>query len=61
MLNFDLGLLQTIFAFAVAFLICFLTVPGVMVLAKRIGAMDVPKDRRRMHTEPIPRLGGLAI
>ena len=61
MLNFDMGLLQTIFAFAVAFLICFLTVPGVMVLAKRIGAMDVPKDRRRMHTEPIPRLGGLAI
>ncbi len=61
MLNFDMGLLQTAFAFAVAFLICFLTVPGVMVLAKRIGAMDIPKDCRRMHTEPIPRLGGLAI
>ncbi|HIV68778.1 MAG TPA: undecaprenyl/decaprenyl-phosphate alpha-N-acetylglucosaminyl 1-phosphate transferase, partial [Candidatus Butyricicoccus stercorigallinarum] len=27
----------------------------------RIGAIDVPKDARRMHKKPIPRLGGLAI
>ena len=34
-------------------------------LAKRfayiVGAIDVPKDARRMHKVPIPRLGGLAI
>lgn len=29
--------------------------------ARRIGAIDVPKDDRRMHTHPIPRLGGLSI
>ena len=26
-----------------------------------MGAIDVPKDARRMHSKPIPRLGGLAI
>ena len=39
---------------------CALT-PLVKVVAKKIGAMDVPKDNRRMHTTPIPRMGGLAI
>ena len=29
--------------------------------AYRLGAIDVPKDNRRMHLKPIPRLGGLAI
>ena len=35
--------------------------PLVKVLAKKVGAMDVPKDDRRMHHTPIPRMGGLAI
>ena len=39
---------------------CALT-PLVKVLAKKVGAMDVPKDERRMHHVPIPRMGGLAI
>lgn len=39
---------------------CALT-PLVKVLAKKVGAMDVPKDDRRMHHTPIPRMGGLAI
>ena len=30
-------------------------------LAKRWGFMDIPVDDRRMHTDPIPRIGGLAI
>jgi UDP-GlcNAc:undecaprenyl-phosphate GlcNAc-1-phosphate transferase len=30
-------------------------------LAPKLGFMDIPKDGRRMHTEPIPRIGGLAI
>ena len=30
-------------------------------LAFKIGAIDIPKDNRRMHKKPIPRLGGLAI
>ncbi|MEW6726554.1 MAG: MraY family glycosyltransferase [Bacillota bacterium] len=34
--------------------------PLVMRLAGRVGAIDLP-DRRKMHTSPMPRLGGLAI
>ncbi len=44
-------------AFAVSFLMC----PLVKSFAYRIGAIDVPKDSRRMHKKPVPRLGGLAI
>lgn len=39
---------------------CALT-PLVKLLAKKVGAMDIPKDERRMHHTPIPRMGGLAI
>lgn len=42
-------------------LVSFALTPLVKVLAKKVGAMDVPKDSRRMHSHPIPRLGGLAI
>jgi len=35
--------------------------PGVKWFAQRVGAIDVPKDSRRVHKLPIPRLGGLAI
>lgn len=44
-----------------AALIAFTTTPAVRVFAYKIGAIDVPKDSRRMHKKPIPRLGGLAI
>ena len=39
---------------------CALT-PLVKWLAKKVGAMDIPKDKRRMHQKPIPRMGGLGI
>jgi UDP-GlcNAc:undecaprenyl-phosphate/decaprenyl-phosphate GlcNAc-1-phosphate transferase len=35
--------------------------PLVVRLAHRIGALDVPNDRPRVHSHPIPRIGGLAI
>lgn len=35
--------------------------PLVMKFARKIGAMDVPTDGRRMHNHPIPLLGGLSI
>ena len=35
--------------------------PVVKSFAYKVGAIDVPKDERRMHHKPIPRLGGLAI
>jgi UDP-GlcNAc:undecaprenyl-phosphate GlcNAc-1-phosphate transferase len=48
-------------ALVVAALIAFLFTPVARVLAQKVGAMDVPKDARRMHDHPIPRMGGLAI
>lgn len=41
--------------------ISLLATPMARKLAYRIGAVDVPKDNRRVHKEPIPRMGGLAI
>lgn len=48
-------------ALVVAAAISFLSTPLVKALAYKVGAVDVPKDSRRMHKVPIPRLGGLAI
>ena len=48
-------------ALVLAALIAFTTTPAVSVLAYKIGAIDVPKDNRRMHKKPTPRIGGLAI
>ena len=45
----------------VAAAISFCTTPLIKLLARKVGAMDVPKDERRMHHRPIPRMGGLAI
>ena len=49
------------FALAVAFLISFAATPMVISLAHKINAIDVPKDKRRVHKKPIPLIGGLAI
>ena len=53
--------LRMLLALLVAASVSFLTTPMVKKLACRVGAIDVPKDNRRMHKVPIPRLGGLAI
>ena len=44
-----------------AVIVSFITTPVVRTLAFRVGAVDVPRDNRRMHHHPIPRMGGLAI
>ena len=48
-------------ALVTALLISFIATPFVKSIAQMVGAVDVPKDNRRMHTHPIPRMGGLAI
>ena len=53
--------LSVLAAFFLSGIISFLLTPPVKKLAYRIGAIDVPKDGRRMHKRPTPRLGGLAI
>lgn len=52
---------KIIAAFITALLVSYFSTPWVMKLAKKVGAIDVPTDNRRVHTSPVPRLGGLAI
>ena len=44
-----------------AMVVSYVMSPLVKSFAYKIGAIDVPKDNRRMHKKPVPRLGGLAI
>ena len=53
--------LFVIFAFVVALIVAYATTPLSIKLAFKIGALDVPKDNRRMHKKPTPRIGGIAI
>lgn len=47
-------------AFLLAFITAFVITPHTMRLAKKVGAIDIPNDRR-VNKKPMPRLGGLAV
>lgn len=49
-----------IIAFILAVLTSFVITPYTMRLAKKVGALDIP-EKRKVHTKPIPRLGGIAV
>lgn len=46
--------------FASAFLITMITTPFAKWVSFKLGAIDYPKDRG-VHTEPMPRMGGIAM
>ena len=46
---------------AIAAVVTALVTPLVMRLARRVGAVDVPSDPRKVHKEPVPTLGGIAM
>ena len=48
-------------ALVIAAVVSCAATPLVKVLSVKVGAVDVPKDARRLHDHPIPRMGGLAI
>lgn len=48
-------------AFLLAFITAFVVTPYTIKLAKKVGAVDLPKDERRINKKPMPRLGGLAV
>ena len=48
-------------AFLLAFIVSFMATPYSMKLAHKIGAVDIPKDDRRMHQNSMPKLGGVAV
>jgi len=52
---------SVLLALALAAVVSFAATPLVKALSVKVGAVDVPKDGRRMHDHPIPRMGGLAI
>ncbi len=47
--------------FIVAGLITAIVTPLSILIAPKVGAMDVPKDKRRVHNKPMPRFGGIAL
>ena len=47
-------------AFLLAFVTAFVITPHTMRLSKKVGAIDLPNDRR-INKKPMPRLGGLAV
>lgn len=48
-------------AFLLAFITSFMATPYSIIFARKVGAVDIPKDKRRMHTKTMPRLGGIAV
>jgi len=56
-----MNITNLILCFSIAFVISLAATPVVKNIAHKIGAIDVPKDERRVHKAPTPRLGGLAI
>jgi UDP-GlcNAc:undecaprenyl-phosphate/decaprenyl-phosphate GlcNAc-1-phosphate transferase len=48
-------------AFAATAVLSFLLTPLAIRFAPQIGAIDTPGDARRVHAQPIPRTGGLAV
>lgn len=54
-------IIYCIAAAAVAWMLSFIITPLVRIIAYGVGALDIPRDERRMHKKTTPLLGGLAI
>ncbi len=48
-------------ALAVAWLAAVAITPAMARLARRVGAVDFPDGRRKSHSQPVPRAGGVAV
>ena len=48
-------------AFLLAFIVTFMATPYTIKIARKVGAVDVPKDKRRMHHKAMPKFGGPAV
>lgn len=48
-------------AFILAFIVAFMATPYTIKIANKIGAVDIPRDKRRMHTKKMPKFGGPAV
>ena len=48
-------------AFILAFVVAFVATPYTIKIARKVGAVDIPKDERRMHKKSMPKFGGPAV
>ena len=48
-------------AFVLAFVVAFVATPYTIKVARKVGAVDIPKDERRMHKKSMPKFGGPAV
>lgn len=48
-------------AFLLAFITAYVITPYTIRLSKKIGALDMPIEKRKIHNGAMPRLGGLAV
>jgi len=52
---------EVLWGFLLALGVVLLLTPGVGRFARILGVVDEPGDTRRVHTHPVPRLGGIAL
>ena len=52
---------EVIWGFLLALAVVLLLTPGVGRFARYVGVVDEPGETRRVHTHPVPRLGGIAL
>ena len=48
-------------AFLLAFIVALIATPYSIKIANKVGAVDIPKDERRMRKKAMPKLGGIAV
>jgi UDP-GlcNAc:undecaprenyl-phosphate GlcNAc-1-phosphate transferase len=53
--------LDVLWGFLVALAVVLALTPAVGEMARVLGVVDEPGERRRIHRRPVPRLGGLAL
>ena len=52
---------QIIIGGILAFIVTLLVIPVIILVAKKKKLYDVPDDKRKLHKQPIPSLGGLGM
>jgi UDP-GlcNAc:undecaprenyl-phosphate/decaprenyl-phosphate GlcNAc-1-phosphate transferase len=53
--------MTVLLAFGLAGCACFVLTPHIVRWANRRRLFDMPADTRRIHSEPVPRIGGVAV
>src|SRR5215210_8429637 len=52
---------EVLWGFLLALAVVLVLTPGVGRIGRVLGIVDEPRERRRLHVRPVPRLGGIAL